>query len=165
MRRLINPRRWPLLALATSGLVLGAAHAFERFGGYAPCLLCLRQREAYWTAGALAIAVSVAGRLRPGLAAGGCAALALAFLYGAGLAGYHAGVEWGFWPGPAACAVGGAGSLSSDAVAAALGAVQRAPSCAEAPWRVAGLSMAGYNAVVSLMLALASAFAATRRSV
>jgi disulfide bond formation protein DsbB len=155
-----------LLALAASGLVLGAAHAFERFGGYAPCILCLRQREAYWTAGALAAVVWLAGRVRPGLAAGGCAALALVFLYGAGLAGFHAGVEWGFWPGPEACSGAGASAaLSAESVAAALGQAQRMPSCAEAPWRVAGLSMAGYNALIALGLALASAFAATRRSV
>jgi len=164
MLRWITPGRWPLLAFALSAVVLASAHAFERLGGYAPCLLCLRQREVYWTAGAVAMVVWLAGRVRPGLAAGGSAALALVFLYGAGLAGFHAGVEWGFWPGPAACATGGAGALSADAVAAALGAVQRSPSCSEAPWRIAGLSMAGYNSLISLALALASAFAATRRS-
>jgi len=47
-------RWWTAFALAASLGMLGAAHAFERFGGLAPCNLCLKQREAYWAAVAVA---------------------------------------------------------------------------------------------------------------
>ena len=157
-------RHWPWLALLACLGMLGAAHAFERFAGLEPCLLCLRQREVYWLAMPIALAslmfVRVGGkwpRLR--LAAWGLAALAAIFLYGAGLAAYHAGVEWHFWPGPAACAPS-SGGVDARAVLEALGSVQKAPSCDTAPWHLFGLSMAGYNALISLKLAVLSALAA-----
>ena len=87
--------------------------------------------------------------------------IGLGFLYGAGLAAYHAGAEWKWWPGPAACAVGGAAS-ADDLVAMLKGAKIAAPSCDKAVWIFLGLSMAGWNAVISLGLAIASAFAALR---
>lgn len=153
MRRLLSARLWPLWAFAASAAMLAAAHAFERIGGYAPCLLCLRQREVYWTAAGSALLVLAVSRWRPTLAAGGSAALGLVFLAGAVLAAYHAGVEWRFWPGPAACAPGGAEELSAAAVLRALQQAQPAPSCDTAPWTLAGLSMAGYNALISFGLA------------
>ena len=80
-------------ALAASALMLGAAHAFETFGGYAPCTLCLRQREVYWVAGSLALAGLVltrpAGLQRfKGLFYLG---LALVFMAGVGIAAGTAG--------------------------------------------------------------------------
>ena len=100
--------RWRLCALLASAGMLAIAHAFETFGGLAPCALCLRQREAYWVALGLALAFMVVVRL-PGGARWReltCWVLALVFLGGAGLAAFHAGVEWKFWPGPTTC-VGG----------------------------------------------------------
>ena len=47
--------RWAFWALGSSALMLAIAHAFETFGGYAPCTLCLRAREVYWVAGSLAL--------------------------------------------------------------------------------------------------------------
>ena len=49
--------RWPLVAALVSAAMLAIAHAFERFGGLAPCTLCLRQREVYW----VALAVGLVG--------------------------------------------------------------------------------------------------------
>lgn len=167
MIMLFSPRVWPWLAVLASVAMLGAAHAFERFGGLAPCLLCLRQREVYWLALGMGLALVLLerfGRRWPSLplARWGLAALAAVFVYGGGLAGYHAGVEWHFWPGPAACAPS-SGGLSARAVLEALGSAQKAPSCDEAPWRLAGISMAGYNALISLGLAIASAIAVVHR--
>ena len=54
----IDRARWPFIALLASALMLAVAHAFESFGGYMPCQLCLRQREVYWVAGSLALASS-----------------------------------------------------------------------------------------------------------
>lgn len=154
--------RWPLAALLASAAMLAAAHIFQRLG-YAPCLLCLRQREVYWVAAGLALGGWLVTRLVR--AAGWRAvldiALALVFLAGAGVAAYHAGVEWKFWPGPGACAPGG--GVSAEDMGALLrdGPIEM-PSCDEAAWVFAGLSMAGWNAVASLALAGLSLAAARR---
>jgi len=156
---------WPLLAFIACAAMLGAAHAFETFGKLAPCLLCLKQREVYWVTGAVALVTIVltrtawAGRVRQPLVL----LIGLGFLYGAGLAAYHAGAEWKWWPGPAACAAGGAAS-ADDLVAMLKGVKIAAPSCDKAVWIFLGLSMAGWNAVISLGLAIASFLAGLRPS-
>ena len=150
------PAAWPAIALAVSAAMLATAHAFERFGGYAPCLLCLKQREVYWVAGA----VSLAGigllrppqtqRLRPWLAL----VLAAIFLFGAGLAAYHAGVEWKWWRGPGACSGSGGSVAGLDMSGLLDGTLKvRPPACDTAAWRLLGLSMAGWNALASLAFA------------
>lgn len=159
--------RWRLCALVASAAMLATAHAFETFGGYPPCTLCLRQREVYWWAGGVALAAMVIVRLRADrrLRAASCWILGLIFLFGAGLAAYHAGAEWKFWPGPATCASAGAGSSSVDvqAMSALLqGAKIKPPACDQALWHFLGLSMAGWNVLISLALAGLSAAAALR---
>ena len=157
--------QWPLLALLACVFMLGTAHAFETFGKLAPCLLCLKQREVYWVTGTVALIGVVlsrtawADRVRRPL----ILLLAAGFLYGAGVATYHAGAEWKWWPGPAACAAGGSAS-AGDLVALLKGAKIAAPSCDKAVWVFLGLSMAGWNAVISLSLAVASVFAALRKT-
>jgi disulfide bond formation protein DsbB len=153
--------RWPLAALIASAAMLAAAHAFERFGGLPPCFLCLKQREAYWWAGSLAIAGGVLTRFvdRKALRVAVDLVLAVAFLVGAGVAVYHAGAEWKFWPGPSVCAAGGSASMGGLAAIAA-GEAVKAPSCEDALWVFAGLSMAGWNALISLGLAALSLAAA-----
>ncbi|MET0294511.1 MAG: disulfide bond formation protein B, partial [Phenylobacterium sp.] len=154
MRRLIEMvlERWALVALISSALMLAIAHAFEA-AGYAPCLLCLRQREVYWVAGAVALAGAVAGLALKGRTwtALVAAVLGAIFLYGAGLAAFHAGVEWRFWPGPRACAgVGGGGVTAEDMAAMLSGGPVEMPGCDKPAWVFLGLSMAGWNALVSL---------------
>jgi disulfide bond formation protein DsbB len=156
-------RRWPWWALFASALMLAIAHAFERFGGLAPCLLCLKQREVYWTAMAVAAAGIAAGYLfkRPVVTRLFCAALALIFLYGVGLATWHAGAEWKWWPGPEACAIDPKGTFTTSGINDLLdGAKQATPSCEVALWRFLGLSMAGWNVLISLKLAVLSVLAA-----
>jgi disulfide bond formation protein DsbB len=93
-----------------------------------------------------------------------CGLLAVAFLVGMGIAIWHAGAEWKFWPGPAACALNRQAVSAADLAAVLSGAVQHhAPSCEEAAWRMFGISMAGYNAVISLGLAVLSGLAAMRK--
>jgi disulfide bond formation protein DsbB len=158
--------QWPVLALVACAVMLGAAHAFETFGKLAPCLMCLKQREVYWVVGTLALVGVVlsrtpwADRVRRPL----ILLLALGFLYGAGVAAYHAGAEWKWWPGPAACAGGGAKASAGDLAALLKGAKIAAPSCDKAVWIFLGLSMAGWNALISLGLAIASAFAGLRKA-
>jgi disulfide bond formation protein DsbB len=136
--------RWRLAALIASAVMLAIAHGFQTFGGYAPCTLCLRQREVYWVAATLSFGLMI-------------------FLVGAGIAIYHAGAEWKFWPGPSACSSAGAGGVSAADLKNLLnGAKIRPPACDQAPWVFAGLSMAGWNAVASLGLATLSVAAALR---
>ena len=148
-------RHWLIAACLASATMLAIAHAFQTFGGLQPCTLCLRQREIYWWA----LAVSAAGvvlslippmaRLKPLV----CAVLALIFLYGAGVAAYHAGAEWKWWPGPTTCSSAG-GGVSAAALAQLMqGAKIAAPRCDEAAWRMLGLSMAGWNVLASLLFA------------
>jgi len=153
--------RWRLTALLSSLLMLAIAHAFQTFGGLAPCTLCLRAREIYWVAAGVALAGMLVVRMANGdrFRAAFDGLLALIFAAGVALAVYHAGAEWKFWPGPSACASTG-GSVSAAAMADLLnGAKIKPPACDEAAWVFLGLSMAGWNALVSLKLTILSLLA------
>jgi disulfide bond formation protein DsbB len=164
MNNLIRPflKRWRLVALIASAVMLAIAHAFQTFEGLAPCTLCLKQREVYWWAAGLALALMAVVRL-PGGARwrqGSCWLLGLVFLVGCGVAAYHAGAEWKFWPGPTTCAGAGA-KVDAHALSALMnGAKIRGPACDKAAWVFLGLSMAGWNALISLKLAVLSGLAA-----
>ena len=148
------------MALVISLVVLGVAHAFETFGQLAPCELCLKEREVYWLAAALA---AVGGGLsltpfKPGRWVS--AVLALVFLGGAALAAFHAGVEWKFWPGPAACTGTHVQVSTADLSRLLKGGPIGIPACDKPAWIFLGVSMAGWNVLVSLSLAGMSAVAA-----
>jgi len=127
--------------------------------------LCLEQRYAYYLAvplGALVALAAAKGAPRAVIYAG-LAVLALAALYNAGLGAYHAGVEWGFWPGPTECTgpvldLGNAGSLFDN-----LDKV-KVIRCDEVQWRFLGLSLAGYNVLISLLMAALAAWGIVRLS-
>jgi disulfide bond formation protein DsbB len=154
--------RWLIWALLSAALMLATAHAFETFGGYAPCTLCLRQREAYWAAGTVALAGVVLTRL-PSVRRWRWvfdAALAVIFAYGLYLAVYHSGAEWKWWPGPTQCSGGGAKVDLNALTALADGTAKiKPPACDQAAWRWMGLSMAGWNALISLKLIVWSVLA------
>ena len=159
-------RWWTAFALAASLALLGAAHAFEKFGGLAPCNLCLKQREVYWGAAAIALVatlwhlISRGSRGTPRIAA---FLLAVVFATGAITAVFHMGGELKWWELPATCSGGGDVSLESLAVLA-LGSGPVAPvaMCDAVVWDFLGLSMAGWNAVIATALAVFSLFAAKR---
>nr|WP_244499674.1 disulfide bond formation protein B [Tardiphaga robiniae] len=139
-----------LIALAT----LAGAWFFQLVLDIRPCPLCLEQRYAYYLAIPLAVLVAIAAaRDAPrGLVVTGLVLLALAALANAVLGGYHAGVEWTFWQGPTDCSgpvvdLGKAGSLLErlDTV--------KVIRCDEVQWRFLGLSLAGYNVLISLAMA------------
>jgi disulfide bond formation protein DsbB len=154
--------RWRLAALLASALLLAIAHGFETIGGLAPCALCLRQREVYWTAMGVAAAGMIAVRLPRGerWRAGFDLLLAAVFLAGVGVAIYHAGVEWKWWPGPTACAGVGSAIEAADLAALLEGARLQPPACDKPAWVFLGLSMAGWNALISAGLAALSLAAA-----
>jgi disulfide bond formation protein DsbB len=148
------------LALVVAAATIVAALGFEHLGGYLPCPLCLEQRYAYYAGVPLlfaALVVLSAGHRRT--AALLFALVALAFLANAGLGVYHAGAEWRFWPGPDSCA--GAQEITTSAG----GLLDVLPNtnvirCDEAAWRFAGISLAGWNVVVSIAVAALSLRAA-----
>jgi disulfide bond formation protein DsbB len=150
------------LVLALTVAVILTALAFEHFGGYTPCPLCLQQRYAYYTAiPALLLALGLLSAGRNGAASAFFILVALAFLANAALGAYHAGAEWKFWPGPETCGASqplstGAGGLFKDL------ANTRVIRCDEAPWHFLGLSFAGWNVVASILLAAGAAFSAIR---
>jgi disulfide bond formation protein DsbB len=141
-----------VLALA-AGTIAGAWY-FQLVLGLQPCPLCLEQRYAYYLAVPLAAVIALAAGLhapRPVLI-GGLAILALAALANAVLGTYHAGVEWKLWAGPSDCTgpvgnLGSAGSLLDrlDSVKVVM--------CDEVQWTFLGLSLAGYNVLISLLMA------------
>lgn len=139
-----------IIAAAT----LAGAWFFQLVLGIVPCPLCLEQRYAYYLAIPLAVLVAIAAaRDAPrAVLIGGLLLLSLAALGNAGLGAYHAGVEWGWWQGPTDCSgpVGNLGSAGS--LLARLNTV-KVIRCDEVQWRFLGLSLAGYNVLISLLMA------------
>lgn len=153
---------WPMLAVLASLLMLGGAHAFEIFGKMAPCPLCLRQRDVYWAAMAMAVVGLILWQRKPAhryLVALNVM-LGLVFITGAVVAAYHAGVEWKFWAGPAGCSGGAMTDLGGIDLLDSLSKPIATVSCSDAPWRMFGVSMAGYNAAASVAFAIFSFLAA-----
>jgi disulfide bond formation protein DsbB len=155
-RATTDPAVLPALAItAIAAATLAGAWFFELVLDIRPCPLCLEQRYAYYLAVPLGLVLAFAASRRaprPVLLAG-FAVLLLAALANAWLGGYHAGVEWQFWQGPTDCSgplvnLGSAGNLLErlDTV--------KVVRCDEVQWRFLGLSLAGYNVLISLAMAL-----------
>jgi disulfide bond formation protein DsbB len=145
--------------IVISATVLASAYGSQFIGGLQPCPLCLYQRIPWWVAlglAALALRLHPMARWRDGAVLLG----AFAVLLGAGLAAYHAGVEYTWWAGPTTCSGGGDAPNSLDALRAQILAAP-VVRCDEAAWTLFGVSMAGYNFIVSLIVGLGVA-AATR---
>ena len=138
-----------LIAAAT----ITAALAFEHFGGYAPCPLCLQQRYAYYLAvPASAVAFSLGRGYATKIARILLLLIAVAFVANAIAGIYHSGIEWKWWEGPSTCAGGTPIEWGENGLAEQLEEAQ-VIRCDEAPWRFLGLSFAGWSAVISAMLA------------
>jgi disulfide bond formation protein DsbB len=148
-----------LAILIVAAATIGGAYIFEYGLGYIPCALCLLQRKPYY----IGIVLALVTLVLPGTGRRiGLALLAVLFLVSAGLGVYHAGVEWGFWLGPADCGGGsGAAAASVDDLMKTLNGI-KVVSCTEAAWRFLGLSLAGWNVLISLALAATAARAAAR---
>ena len=152
-----------LTIAAIAAATLAGAWFFQLVLDIRPCPLCLEQRHAYYLVVPLGLLIAFAtGRGAPRAAlVAGFAIVALAMLWNAGLAIYHSGVEWGFWQGPADCSgpvvdFGSAGNL-----------LQRLDSvkvirCDEVQWRFLGLSLAGYNVLISFAIAVLAGWSAVR---
>jgi len=149
--------RWGAAMLFLALGTILAALGFEYIGGYQPCPLCLQQRWAYYAGIPLLFAGLVLLSAQRSRAASLLVlVVALIFLANFGLAVYHAGAEWKFWPGPETCAE----SLAPLAPSPGEIPLQGAIRCDEAQWRFLGLSFAGWNALISLLLAFGTASSA-----
>ncbi len=171
MDRLLRPAAWLALCAWTAAALLLSVHALETWGGYPPCELCLRAREVVWTAFYAALAglaptvLARRARWTGAWARVGVVAVAVAFAVATALAIYHAGVEWRWWPGPSACTGRRAGPISAADVRAVLSGAKTVHlvRCDEAAFRIAGLSLAGWNAAASAALTLGSVVVLLRR--
>ena len=136
--------RLALIAGAGSALLLGGAFVFQALG-YAPCKMCIWQRWPH----ALAIVLGVAALFMPAVWLMWIGALAMAITAGIGF--YHTGVERGWFEGPTSCTSGDISNLSSEEL---MQQILSAPlvRCDEVAWSLAGLSMASWNMILSLVL-------------
>jgi len=153
MNKLLSTRLGIALAIifVTTLATIAGAWGFEIIGGFQPCPLCLTQRWSYYIAvplAAILIAMVLSGKVSSKVLRTGVGAVALVMLVGGVLGAYHAGVEWGFWPGPSTCTGGGglSGGLPD--------LTQKIVQCDEVQIRIFGLSFAGWNAVISGFCAL-----------
>lgn len=145
--------------LVTVGVILTAL-AFEYVGGHEPCELCLKERYAYYFAiPVLFLGLTALSSRSTNWAAAAFCLVGLAFLANALLGGYHAGAEWGYWPGPSTCS-GGLRPLDSPADLLKGLKTARVIRCDQASWRFLGLSFAGWNVVVTIGLWITSFLAA-----
>ena len=141
------------IAVVGSAAIVGAWY-FQFALGLKPCPLCLEQRYAYYFAIPLAVMVVLGdqvGAARKVLIAA-LAVIAAGMLWNAYLGVYHSGIEWKWWQGPTDCS----GALDNLGTASNLANTLQTMSvvrCDQAAWRFLGLSLAGYNALISLTLA------------
>ncbi|MGO4389459.1 disulfide bond formation protein B [Microvirga sp. 2YAF29] len=158
MRLSLSLRQAALAVALAAAATVGGALVFEHVFGYVPCKLCLIQRNPYYIAIPLGI---VAALLPPRWGRMGLWLLTLVFIVSAGLGAYHSGVEWGFFAGPSDC--GGGTGAGAGNVGDFLNQLQttRVVSCTEAAWRFLGLSLAGWNVLISLALAAFAAMTAS----
>ena len=146
---LLTPERGIAGCALISAALLAGAFLFEYVGDMAPCRLCIWQRWAHAGVIVCALASLFLGRagimsLRAGLLVTAAAGLA-----SIGIAGYHAGVEWQLWAGPAGCTA----ALNANLAAADLvDSLLATPvvRCDDVPWSLFGLSMAGWNMLISV---------------
>lgn len=136
------------LAAATGSLLLLAgALGFQYLGGLAPCPMCIWQRWPHVVAVAAGVAILLIPLRIWTLAGAG------AMIVNAGIAAYHTGVERGWWAGPDSCTAPGLGSVEPGALVDQLLATEIV-LCDEVAWEMLGLSMASWNALASIALAV-----------
>ena len=158
IRRLFQPSVAVVMIALLGAMMLMTAYGFEYIGGLLPCRMCYWQRIPHAVVIALPVLLMIFGRRYAGLLAFGAGDI---MLISAGLGFWHSGVEWGFLPGPTGCS--GNIDFSGD-VSAVLDGLLSAKTirCDEVPWSFLGLSMAGWNLVISALMALYALISATR---
>jgi disulfide bond formation protein DsbB len=163
-RRHDNPAL--MAALAITGIAaatLAGAWFMQLALDIRPCPLCLEQRYAYYLTIPLAAltALAAAKEAPRAVLLAGLAVLAAAALGNSVLATYHAGVEWHFWQGPTEC-TGPIGNLGSAGNLLERLDTVKVVRCDEVQWKFLGLSLAGYNVLISLLMAAIAAWGIVR---
>jgi disulfide bond formation protein DsbB len=143
---------WPLVTLAFSGAMLaGAILYFQNALGLAPCPLCLDQRNWHWAVVGVSAASFVVSRFRPSTLRFAVLVVGLALLGAAAMGAYHVAVEQ-HW----VIAQCDARIDPNDIRVLDDTGTFEVPRCDEIAWELAGVSMAGWNAIASLVMALMS---------
>lgn len=150
MITLINRERYALFALLLSGGLLCGAWFFQYVLGYAPCTMCYWQRDAHKIVLGVALLTLIFGRMKGGTPVLLNGLIILALLGSAVMGGWHVGVEYGIFEELKVCA-GGDVKLptSGDDLMAALEGPIKPPACSEVAWSLLGVSMAGWNTLIS----------------
>ena len=164
-----QPATAAAIVIAIVGLLtIAGFFTFQYVLGYPPCPLCLEQRYAFYASVPLAAMILL--RLSVGFSRKvvtlALLAIAVAMLWNAGLGAYHSGVEWHWWQGPTDCS-GAIPNFSAGGSLLDQINKTRVIRCDEAAWRFLGLSLAGYNVLISFALAvvaLAGLLAGRRQS-
>ncbi|HUZ67096.1 MAG TPA: disulfide bond formation protein B [Beijerinckiaceae bacterium] len=157
-----KPLRAALGALALASATIIGAWIFQ-FAGFLPCELCLQERWPYYVGVPLAaIAALVCWRGPARLRAPLLLLLGLVFVGSALFGAYHAGVEWRFWQGPTGCTGKLAKASNMNDFMHQLQTV-KVVRCDAVAIRILGLSLAGWNAVISALIAVI-AFGGARRA-
>jgi disulfide bond formation protein DsbB len=148
-----------LAIFALSAATLLGAWYFEYVVKLPPCPLCLEERLPYHIVIPLSLLMAIAALARAprALITVGFLAIVAAMLCSAALGAYHAGVEWRWWPGPTDCSGPVTDFTAKGPLLNQLQSI-RVVRCDEAAWRFIGISLAGYNVLVSLQLAAIAAF-------
>lgn len=150
-----------LIAILTPVLLLGGALLSQYGFGLHPCEMCMWQRWPHVAAIVVAL-IAIVLRCKPGLSAVATALAAFAILTSGAIGAFHAGVEYHWWQGITACSVPPIGGDPQDI----LNSIMNAPltRCDVAPWSLLGISLAGYNAILSVAAALAIFWLLGKRS-
>ena len=148
-----------LAIMVIAAATLAGAWFFQLVLSILPCPMCLEERYAYYFAAPFAALVAFAGAKGAprGVVLAGLAILALAALGSAIFGAYHAGVEWGFWKGPTDCTGSGFNAGNAGSLFDQLDKV-KVIRCDEVQFRFLGVSLAGYNALISLSMAAIAAW-------
>ena len=138
--------RW--IVAIVPALLLGGAYVGQYAFGLYPCEMCWWQRWPHFAALALAILAFFVPPARLWVALG-----AVAIIVSGLIGGFHAGVEYGWWEGVTGCS-----TIPTSGGGSALDAILGAPlvRCDVAPWSFLGVSLAGYNFIISVAAGFAA---------
>lgn len=161
----LTPRTYAAFALALSAALLIGAWVFQYGFGYAPCQMCYWQRHAHKAVIGVSVLALIWHMINGARAAKALTVLIiLALLLSAGLALWHVGVEMGFIEALPSCM---GGDVDMNAIGGdLLGSLDKKikpPACSEVVWSLFGISMAGYNALFSLLGAAMGVVALRKR--
>lgn len=158
----LTPRSYAAFALALSAALLIGAWTFQYGFGYAPCQMCYWQRHAHKAVVGVSV-LAIIWHIANGARAekNGTALIMLIFFISAALAFWHVGVEMGFIEELASCTAGDVdmSQIGSGDLLGSLDKKIKPPACSDVAWSLFGISMAGYNAIFSLLGAAMGAVA------